>query len=114
MACGWGGALRRMKEHGNILLTGAEKRSLGILVFDATTALRVHAENGDTGREVPESHSRRKRMWNDEAMRAEMLPVIAKDAGMDVDATQTCHIRDSQTLTTSCPKHGWVARAQPS
>ena len=27
MACGWGGALRRMKEHGNILLTGAEKEA---------------------------------------------------------------------------------------
>ena len=34
MACGWGGALRRMKEHGNVLLTGAEKEALGILVFD--------------------------------------------------------------------------------
>ncbi|MEL7133771.1 MAG: ABC transporter substrate-binding protein, partial [Pseudomonadota bacterium] len=38
MACGWGGALRRMKESGNVLLTGAEKEELGILVFDATTA----------------------------------------------------------------------------
>ena len=34
MACGWGGALRRMKESGNVLLTGAEKTDLGILVFD--------------------------------------------------------------------------------
>jgi taurine transport system substrate-binding protein len=25
MVCGWGGSLRRMKEHGNVLLTGAEK-----------------------------------------------------------------------------------------
>ena len=30
MACGWGGALRRMKEDGNVLLTGAEKEELGI------------------------------------------------------------------------------------
>ncbi len=29
MACGWGGALRRMKEYGNVLLTGAEKDELG-------------------------------------------------------------------------------------
>ena len=34
MFCGWGGSLRRAKEHGNILLTGAEKTELGILVFD--------------------------------------------------------------------------------
>ena len=38
MACGWGGALRRMQESGNVLLTGAEKEELGILVFDVTTA----------------------------------------------------------------------------
>ena len=29
MVCGWGGALRRMKEHGNVLLTGAEKDRAG-------------------------------------------------------------------------------------
>ena len=37
MVCGWGGALRRMKEHGNVLLSGSEKEALGIQVFDATT-----------------------------------------------------------------------------
>ena len=33
-ACGYGGGLTRMKEYGNVLLTGAEKEELGILVFD--------------------------------------------------------------------------------
>ncbi|MEO1365121.1 MAG: ABC transporter substrate-binding protein, partial [Pseudomonadota bacterium] len=48
MACGWGGALRRMKESGNVLLTGAEKEELGILVFDATTApANFIAEEGE-------------------------------------------------------------------
>jgi taurine transport system substrate-binding protein len=37
MFCGWGGALRRAKEHGNVLLTGDEKTELGILVFDVTS-----------------------------------------------------------------------------
>ena len=37
MVCGWGGALRRMLEHGNVLLTGDEKEELGILVFDVTS-----------------------------------------------------------------------------
>src|SRR5690606_28137416 len=36
--CGWGGSLRRAKETGNVLLTGAEKEELGILVFDVTSA----------------------------------------------------------------------------
>ncbi len=36
-ACGYGGGLTRMKEHGNVLLTGAEKEALGILVFDVTS-----------------------------------------------------------------------------
>ena len=48
MVCGWGGALRRMKEHGNVLLTGAEKEALGIQVFDATTVSTGWAkENAD-------------------------------------------------------------------
>jgi len=38
MAGGWGGSLRRMLEHGNVLLTGDEKTELGILVFDVTSA----------------------------------------------------------------------------
>lgn len=37
-ACGYGGGLARMKESGNVLLTGAEKEELGILVFDVTSA----------------------------------------------------------------------------
>ncbi|OIQ07308.1 MAG: taurine ABC transporter substrate-binding protein, partial [Rhodobacteraceae bacterium CG2_30_10_405] len=48
MACGFGGGLRRMKEHGNVLLTGAEKEALGILVFDVTSAPAAFiAENAD-------------------------------------------------------------------
>lgn len=86
MVCGWGGALRRMKEYGNVLLTGAEKTELGILVFDVTSApagfvseesellakfLKVTADAND--------------MWNNggEEAQAKMVPVIAKDAGMD-------------------------------
>ena len=46
MVCGWGAALRRMKDHGNVLLPGAEKEALGILEFDETSApARFAAEN---------------------------------------------------------------------
>ncbi|MFT5064423.1 MAG: taurine transport system substrate-binding protein [Yoonia sp.] len=37
IAYGNDGGLGRMKEHGNVLLTGAEKEALGILVFDVAS-----------------------------------------------------------------------------
>ncbi len=88
MACGWGGALRRMKEHGNILLTGAEKEELGILVFDVTSApASFVAEESDLLSQFLGVTAAANAMWADEANHAKMLPVIAKDAGMDEDAT---------------------------
>ena len=88
MACGWGGALRRMKEHGNVLLTGAEKEALGILVFDATTApADFVAENQELVAKFLAVTAKANAAWNDGSMTAEMLPIIAKDAGMDEDAT---------------------------
>lgn len=88
MACGWGGSLRRMLEHGNILLTGAEKEELGILVFDVTSGpANWVAENSDLVAKFLKVTADANAMWADEANHAEMLPVIAKDAGMDEDAT---------------------------
>lgn len=92
MACGWGGALRRMKEHGNILLTGAEKEELGILVFDVTSVpADFAAEEGELLAKFLKVTADANAMWNaggDGA--AKMLPVIAKDAGMDeADAAAT-------------------------
>ena len=88
MACGWGGALRRMKEHGNILLTGAEKEELGILVFDVTSAPAEYvAENGEMVAKFLEVTAKMNDIWNTGMMNDVMLPVIAKDAGMDEDAT---------------------------
>jgi taurine transport system substrate-binding protein len=88
MACGWGGALKRMKESGNILLTGAEKEALGILVFDATTAPTSYvAENGDMVAKFLNVTAEANAMWADEANHAKMLSVIAKDAGMSEEDT---------------------------
>ncbi|WP_050927990.1 ABC transporter substrate-binding protein [Aestuariivita boseongensis] len=84
MACGWGGALRRMKESGNVLLTGAEKEELGILVFDVTSApAGFVAEESELVAKFLKVTADANAMWADEANHAEMLPVIAKDAGMD-------------------------------
>ena len=91
MACGWGGALRRMLTSGNVLLSGAEKTELGILVFDATTApTSFVAENSDMVAAFLDVTAQANTMWADEANHAKMLPVIAKDAGMsDEDAAST-------------------------
>jgi len=88
MACGWGGALRRMKESGNVLLTGPEKEALGILVFDVTSApASFVAENPDLVAMFLKITADANAMWADPANQATMLPVIAKDAGMDEAAT---------------------------
>ncbi|MCB1368961.1 MAG: ABC transporter substrate-binding protein [Rhodobacteraceae bacterium] len=88
MFCGWGGSLRRAAEHGNVLLTGDEKTALGILVFDVTSGPAGWiAENSDLVAKFLKVTADANAMWANEANRAEMLPLIAKDAGMDVDAT---------------------------
>ncbi|WP_373636543.1 ABC transporter substrate-binding protein [Yoonia sp. BS5-3] len=88
MACGWGGSLRRMLEHGNVLLTGAEKEELGILVFDVTSApAGFIAENSELIAKFLAVTAEANAAWNDGSGVEEMLPVIANDAGMDVDAT---------------------------
>lgn len=87
MACGWGGALRRMMEHGNTLLTGAEKEELGILVFDVTTApADFVAENSDLVAKFLAVTADANAAWNATQPQF-MLNMIAADAGMDADAT---------------------------
>jgi len=89
MACGWGGALRRMFEHGNVLLTGAEKEELGILVFDVTSApASFVAENQELVAKFLAVTAEANAQWNEGSMIEEMLPVIAADAGMDIEATR--------------------------
>ncbi|TDL81383.1 taurine ABC transporter substrate-binding protein [Palleronia sediminis] len=84
MACGWGGALRRMKEHGNVLLTGPEKEDLGILVFDLTSAPAAFvSENPDLVAQFLSVTAEANEMWNSGENRDEMIEVIAKDAGME-------------------------------
>ena len=90
MFCGWGGSLRRALEHGNVLLTGDEKTALGILVFDVTSGPTGWvSENSDMVEKFLKVTADANQMWNDGGAMAQaaMLPLIAKDAGMDEDAT---------------------------
>lgn len=89
MFCGWGGALRRGMEFGNVLLTGDEKTALGILVFDVTSGPAGWVEeNSDLVAKFLKVTADANAMWDDEKNKSKMLPVIAKDSGMDEDATK--------------------------
>jgi len=86
MACGWGGGLRRMMEYGDVLLTGAEKRALGIRIFDVVSVDSAFAA------ENPDLIAGFLRVTDDmnqrfAAEREAMLPVIADAAGMDMEGT---------------------------
>ena len=72
-----------------MLLTGAEKEALGILVFDVTTApASFVAENPDLVAAFLQVTAEANAAWNDGSMVAEMLPVIAQDSGMTIDAAR--------------------------
>jgi taurine transport system substrate-binding protein len=88
-ACGYGGGLSRMKEYGNVLLTGAEKEELGILVFDVTSApASFVAENGEKVAKFLAVTAEYNDKWNSGEGKEEMLAVIAEQSGMDVEATR--------------------------
>ena len=86
MACGWGGALARMKESGNALLTGSEKEELGILVFDVTSApADFVAENSDLITKFLAVTADANEAWN-ASQPTFMLNMIANDSGMSAEA----------------------------
>lgn len=88
--CGFGAAVTRAKETGNVLLTGAEKEELGILVFDVISAPSSFVnENPDLVAEFLSVTDEMNARWNAGGPEAEaMLPVIARDAGMDEGAAR--------------------------
>ena len=88
-ACGYGGGLSRMKEYGNVLLTGAEKEELGILVFDVTSVPAGYAaENGDELAKFLKVTADANAVWAANPT-DEMMAVIAEQAGMDIEAAKS-------------------------
>mgnify|MGYP001801266730 CR=1 FL=1 len=86
MACGWGGSLRKMKEHGNTIIAGAEKEKVVGKVFDITSTPASFAE------ENPQLLAKFLKVTAD--MNAQyakdpssMMESISKAAGMDMDGT---------------------------
>lgn len=85
--CGWGGALRRTMETGNVLLTGKEKEAFGIIEFDGITSpSKFNSEHSDIVAKFLKVTADANTMWTEGSKKAEMLPVIAKDAGLDEKA----------------------------
>ncbi len=87
MACGWGGGLQRMKEAGNIIMTGAEMETeIGLKVFDVISVTSEFAENHpDVLKKFLEVTENANRDWdtNPDAR----IPGIVAQSGMDEAAT---------------------------
>ena len=86
MVCGWGGSLRKMKEHGNPIIEGAEKEKVVGKVFDVTS---VPTAFGEENPELLAKFLAVTAKMN--AMYAKdpkpMMESISKAAGMDMDGT---------------------------
>ncbi len=88
-ACGYGGGLGRMLEYGNVLLTGAEKEELGILVFDVISApASFVAENPDLVEAFLGVAQAANDRWNSGEGGDEMLAVVADASGMDLETAR--------------------------
>ena len=87
MVCGWGGSLRKMKEHGNTIISGAEKEKVVGKVFDVTSVPTAFGE------ENPQLLAKFLKVTADmnakyTADSEAMMPAISKAAGMDLEGTK--------------------------
>ncbi|MFT7474945.1 MAG: taurine transport system substrate-binding protein [Verrucomicrobiales bacterium] len=83
LACGWGGGLNRMKEAGNILMTGAEMEDeIGLKVFDVTSVRTDFAEeNGDVVTDFLRITAEANAAYA--ANPGERIPALVAESGMD-------------------------------
>jgi taurine transport system substrate-binding protein len=90
MACGFGGGLVRMEEHGHVLMTGDEKDAIGLHVYDLISARSEFVGNSPdlVAKFLKVVHQANDKWNSGDAAKAEMLPVIAQDAGMDEPAAK--------------------------
>lgn len=88
-ACGYGGGWARMQEVGDVLLNGAEKQEIGILVFDVTSVPAAFAaEEGETLAKFLKVTADANAAWAADPS-DEMLAVIAEQSGMDPEAARS-------------------------
>lgn len=87
MACGWGGSLRTMKQHGNVIIEGAEKERVVGKVFDVTSIPTSFGE------ENPDLLAKFLKVTADMNARyasnsSDMMSSISQAAGMDLEGTR--------------------------
>jgi taurine transport system substrate-binding protein len=88
-ACGYGGGWARMQEVGDVLLDGAAKQEIGILVFDVTSVPAAFAaESGDTLAKFLKVTADANAEWAANPT-DEMLAIIAQEAGMDLEGARS-------------------------
>lgn len=89
MACGWGGGLARMKEAGNIIMTGEEmEKEIGLKVFDVVSVTDdFAAAHPSVIRDFLQVTEKANAAYADSP--DDKLETIAQAAGMDLDATQS-------------------------
>jgi len=87
MACGWGGSLRTMKQHGNPIIEGAEKEAVVGKVFDITS---IPTSFGEENPELLAKFLKVTADMNAQYAKdaAPMMEAIAKEAGMDAEGTK--------------------------
>ncbi|MFT2111766.1 ABC transporter substrate-binding protein [Marinomonas sp. 2405UD68-3] len=94
MSCGWGGALRRMKEYGSELMSAEAQEDIGIRVFDVISASNSFAE------EYPELVTQFLKVTDDANKNYQMdpaavQPIIAKASGLSLnDSNQVLGLFD--------------------
>jgi len=107
-ACGYGGGLSRMKEHGDVLLTGAEKQDLGILVFDVTSAPASYiAENSEAVSKFLAVTAAANAEWAANPS-DDMLKIIAMEAGMDLEGARSAISTMSFPTVEEQLSDGWL------
>lgn len=107
-ACGYGGGLSRMKEYGDVLLTGAEKQDLGILVFDVTSAPAGYvAENPDVVSKFLAVTAAANADWAANPNDA-TLQVIATEGGMDLESARSAISTMSFPTVEEQLADGWL------
>ena len=87
MACGWGGSLRTMKQHGNPIIEGAEKEAVVGKVFDVTS---IPTSFGEENPELLAKFLKVTADMNAKYVKdsGSMMASIGKAAGMDAAGTK--------------------------
>ncbi|TGQ40533.1 MULTISPECIES: ABC transporter substrate-binding protein [unclassified Mesorhizobium] len=84
IACGWGGSWKRMKEYGDVMVDPATKEKVGIYIVDIFSTTSSFAnEHSDLLTKFMAVTEKATKMWNSGQHKSEMLPVIAKESGLD-------------------------------